>query len=188
MKPVSVSKTSNSKSLQDHLKGLSRQAVYVGIPTTTARDRTNQLLSMAGKIQAKKSTRRDKLLTEAAGNQLNNAELLFIFSKGSPATGQPPRSVIEAAIVAPNNREAISYELAEAAKAQLKGNAAEASRRLKRAGIAGANAAKSWFTDPRNGWAPNSQITIDHKGSDRPGIDTGAMRQAITSVTKVENE
>jgi phage gpG-like protein len=32
-----------------------------------------------------------------------------------------------------------------------------------------------------NGWAPNSPYTIAQKGSSRPGIDTGALRNSITA-------
>lgn len=190
MKPtVSVSKTSNYKSLQDRLKGLTRKAVYVGIPATTALDRQTQLLKMAGEITSKSPTsqkKKAKLLVASLEN-INNAELLFLFSKGSPARGQPARGVIEPAIVAPGNKEAIAFELSESAKASLKGDSAEAIKRLKRAGIAGQNASRKWFTDSRNGWAPNSQFTIDHKESDQPGIATGAMRAAITSVVKEDD-
>ena len=80
------------------------------------------------------------------------------------------------------------YELAQANKAQLDGDAEGAKRFLKRAGIAGENASKKWFTDPRNGWQPNAQRTIDAKGSSVPGIDTAAMQGAITSVVKEDTD
>jgi len=83
-----------------------------------------------------------KLVAAAAASTLNNAELLYVFSKGSPANHQPARPVIEPAIVADGNRQAISHELAQANKAQLDGDAEGAKRFLKRAGIAGENASK----------------------------------------------
>jgi len=129
-----------------------------------------------------------KLVAAAAASTLNNAELLYVFSKGSPANHQPARPVIEPAIVADGNRQAISHELAQANKAQLDGDAEGAKRFLKRAGIAGENASKKWFTDPRNGWQPNAQRTIDAKGSSVPGIDTAAMQGAITSVVKEDTD
>jgi len=186
MRPVTtVTKTSRSRSLQDRLKALSKQAVYVGIPTTTAQDRDAQLIKIASGSKNKK--RRGRAATVFVANDINNAEALYLFSKGSPATRQPPRPVIEPAISAPENAKAISYEIAQASKTFLNGDATEANKRLKRAGIAGSNASKRWFTDSRNGWAPNSPLTIALKGSNRPGIDTGAMRAAITYVTKVDS-
>ena len=104
MRPtISVTRTSNSKNLQASLKRVSSQAVYVGIPSTTAADRQQQLLKMAA--NGKKTA---KLVAAAAASTLNNAELLYVFSKGSPANHQPARPVIEPAIVADGNRQAIS--------------------------------------------------------------------------------
>lgn len=187
MKPtVTITKTSNRKKLQDRLKEVSKQAVYVGIPTTTIEDRLLAVLKKTSKVNYKSpnaSSRRLHMLTQAA-NEVNNAELLYIFSKGSPLNHQSPRPVIEPAIVAPGNKEAIAYELSQATKAVLDNKPGEAKKRLKRAGIAGQNASRKWFTDPRNGWAPNAPKTVTLKGSSRPGIDTGIMRSAITYVVK----
>lgn len=191
MKPtVSVKKTSQSAKLLANLRGLTKKAVYVGIPTTSVNDRIDQLLDMTNKLSGnntRSKNKKKKLITAAiktAANQVNNAELLYIFSKGSPVNNQPPRPVIEPAIIAKGNKEAISYELGQATKAQLDGNFPEVKRRLKRAGMAGQNASRKWFTDSRNNWAPNSPVTIAAKGSDVPGIDTAAMRKAITYVVK----
>lgn len=187
MRPtISVVHTSNSKKFQDRLKRISRQAVYVGIPATTAEDRQKQLIKMASGTKSIK--KRTKLIAASASTDLNNAELLYIFSKGSPANHQPARPVIEPAIAADGNREAISFELAEANKAELDGRHDDAMRFLKRAGIAGSNASKKWFTDSRNEWPPNAPRTIAEKGSDRPGIDTAAMQGAITYVTKEDTD
>jgi hypothetical protein len=185
MRPtLSVSKThtNKSKNLQANLKKIKSQSVYLGIPSTSVADRTRQLVGMAATAPGAK--KKEKLLAEAAANRVNNAEVLYIFSKGSPGNKQPARPVLEPSVVADGNREAIAHELSLAAKAQLDGNSSEARKRLKRAGIAGENAAKGWFTDSRNNWAPNSPRTIIAKGSDRPGIDTTAMLGAITSVIK----
>lgn len=142
------------------------------------------------------------------GGHINNAELLFIFTNGSPARHQPPRPVIEPAIMAPGNKEPIARELEEAAAAWLHHEPKKALQFLKRAGTAARDASKAWFTDPRNNWAPNAPSTIRaklaHLGPKRsreahaliaaqggdttgvvvPGIDTGAMRKAITYVVR----
>jgi hypothetical protein len=187
MRPtISVTQSKSSINLQARLKELSDQAVYVGIPTTTAKDRQTQLTNMinATSANSKKGREKRSRLAILAAENVNNAELLYIFSKGSPATGQPPREVIEPAIVASGNKEAISFELAEVTKAILDANPSLAKTHLRRAGMAGQNASRKWFTDGRNGWAPNAPMTVALKGSDRPGIDSGAMRKAITYVIK----
>jgi hypothetical protein len=143
-------------------------------------------MKIAGNIPTQNKTKKARVVKAAAAD-VNNAELLYIFSKGSPANSQPPRPVIEPAIVAEGNKEAISHELAKATKATLQGNEQEASSRLKRAGIAGQNASRAWFRDSRNGWPPNAEKTIREKGSDRPGIDTGAMRDSIVYVVREDS-
>jgi hypothetical protein len=104
--------------------------------------------------------------------------------KDSRLRGIPARPVIQPAIQAEGNKQAIAEELKQAGAAQLQGDPEKATRFLRRAGTTGANAAKAWFTDARNNWAPNAPATIRRKGSSRPGINTGAMRRAITWVVK----
>ena len=116
--------------------------------------------------------------------EISNAELLFIFTNGSPLHGQPPRVVIEAAIEAEPTCMLIAKQLAKASTAALDGDEAGMMDALDRAGQIGESASKRWFTDPRNGWAPNADSTIRAKGSERPGIDTGQMRRAITHITE----
>jgi hypothetical protein len=119
-----------------------------------------------------------------ADSDVTNAELLFIHTKGSMVRNIPARPVIEPAIAASGNREIISREVANASQAAMHGDVTKMMNGLKRAGIAGQNASRKWFTDSRNHWAPNSPRTIKNKGSDRPLIDTGALRAAITYVVK----
>jgi hypothetical protein len=57
---------------------------------------------------------------------------------------------------------------------------------LNRAGQVAENAARNWFVNPKNGWAPNAPSTIRRKGSDKPGIDTGEMRKALTHLVVEE--
>lgn len=120
------------------------------------------------------------------GEPIGNAALMFILTHGSPLHGIPATPVIEPAIAADGNRQIISGELKDGAKALLDRNATQATASLRRAGTAGSNAAKAWFTDPRNNWPPNKPSTIRRKGSDRRNIDTGALRRAITFVLRQE--
>jgi hypothetical protein len=219
---ASFERISQSQILKQRLNMLAAKAVYVGIPASSANDRSKKLLSMAGTLTGKSTTSRKRkgILERAADRKITNAELLFIFSKGSPIRNQPPRPVLEPAIEADGNRQAIAAELAAATKATMDGETGEATRRLKRAGVVGANAARGWFTDVRNGWAQNAPSTIRAKlekmrsgkkqnqafaildaaqtgarmpqvgqnplldSINTPGVDTGAMRAAITWVLK----
>lgn len=175
---IIVARKSGATALSARLKNLTKMAAYVGVPSSTSKDRSAQLLGMAGSV----SPKRKRQLAKAAQSDITNAETLFLLSKGSPARRQPPRPVIEPAVAAPDNAKAIGFELAESARANLAGDSDAALKRLKRAAMAGQNAARKWFTDPRNNWAPNAPSTIKRKGSDRPGIDTGATRAAIIGI------
>lgn len=94
---------------------------------------------------------------------IGNAQLLYILTNGSPVRGLPATPIIEPAIEAPDNRERIEKILRQAAEAELAGQHQEALDLMARAGTAGANAAKRWFTDPRNGWPANALSTINRK-------------------------
>ena len=114
------------------------------------------------------------------GSVINNAEALFIFSKGSPLRGQPPRPVLEPAVEA--NKQLITKHLEAAASAVLEQKPEGAERELKRAGIIASNAAKRRLS--KEFLAPNAPSTIRHKGSDTPGVDLGEMRRAISYVIR----
>lgn len=180
---ITLATRSGAGALAKRIAGLTNMAALVGVPSSTSRDRAEQLERMAGSAKGK---RQKKLSKAAAANDVTNAETLFLLSKGSPLRGQPPRPVIEPAIQAEGNREAIANEIALSAKANVQGDKKTALLRLKRAALAGQNAARKWFTDPRNHWAPNAPATIARKGSDRPGIDTGATRAAIIGIVSEE--
>lgn len=158
MKPsVSIRKTSALGPLDERLRKLERKDVLVGIPQQNA-------------------SRKD--------GKINNAELLYVLSQGSVLQHIPPRPVLEPAIQAADNKRNISAELKQAAQGVLEGRPEDASRHLELAGQVGENAAKRWFTDPRNAWQGNAPATIKAKGSDRPMIDTGELRRAITHVVE----
>ena len=140
------------KALKQRLQEIARKQVYVGVPE----DKT------------------------ARNDEMTNAGLVYLHTNGSALAGEPARPIIEPAIRARDNHDRITAELKRAAQAALDDDPAESAERLNRAGLLGANAAKRWFTDPRNNWAPNSPATIARKGSDSPLIDTGQMRRSIT--------
>jgi hypothetical protein len=111
-----------------------------------------------------------------------NAQKLFIFSKGSPINKTPPRPLLEPSIEA--HSAEISELMAQASIAELNGFDEESSRLMKQAGEVAASGAKDWFYDSRNGWARNAPRTIKNKGFDSPGIDSGDMRESIDSWLK----
>lgn len=179
---ITVARKSGVASLTKRIAGLTKTSALLGVPANGVK-RRDQLIEMAGKT---KSKRKQERIKQAAKQDVTNAELLFIHTKGSPARGIPARPVLEPAVEADGNKQAIAHELASASKAALEGNKNEQLKRVGRAGMAGQNAARKWFTDPRNGWEQNTPATIAEKGSDKPLIDTGALRAAITYVVQEE--
>jgi len=180
--PVTVLKTNNSGGFLKRLKAIGTLATYVGIPSDSPVERAKQLAFKASlKTKTIRRTRAAKLLKR---NTIGNAHALYIFSKGSQLRAQPPRPVIEPALLAPGNKERISAKIAESSLAFAKGQNYISKQLLASAGAMGAKASRDWFTDSRNNWAPNSASTIAHKGFDSPGIDTGTMVSAITHIEK----
>jgi hypothetical protein len=180
---ITIARKSGATALAKRMVGLSKLAAYVGVPAAGRDARTQQLLNMAGKTTSKKKKAR---LKKAASGDVNNAELLFIHTNGSPINKVPARPVIQPAIEAGGNRQAIASELVASVKATLSGDKETAEKKMLRAALAGQNAARKWFTDGRNGWAPNTPATVKRKGSDRPLIDTGALRASIVGVVREE--
>ena len=99
--------------------------------------------------------------------EVTNAGLLFIHTNGSPIRHIPARPVIEPSIEA--NHEVLEDGLHEVSSLILDGKTADANQMLKKVGTLGANGAKKWFTDPRNGWRQNSPETIRRKLSKLTG-------------------
>ena len=178
---ITIGRKSGAAAMLKRVAGLTKLAAYVGVPSATSHDRQQQLLAMAGKTNSKKKKAK---LQKAALGDVTNAELLFIHTKGSPINHIPARPVLQPAIEA--NKDSINHEINASIKASLAGDKALAQKKMMRAALAGQNAARRWFTDPRNGWAPNTPGTIKAKGSDQPLIDTGALRASIVGVVREE--
>lgn len=179
---ITVARKSGAAAFAKRVAGLTKLAAYVGVPASGRDARTRQLLDMAGKAGKKKAAK----LKQAATTDVTNAELLFIHTNGSPARHIPARPVLQPAVEAEDNKKKISNEISASIKATLSGDKEVAEQKMLRAAIAGQSAAQKWFTDPRNNWAKNAPSTIKAKGSDRPLIDTGALRAAIKGVVREE--
>lgn len=102
---------------------------------------------------------------------------MYIHSHGSPIWSIPPRPVIEPAIEA--DKKVMGDLLKDVIMAGLNGDLALAEENLRKVGIEGQTVSQEYFTNPNNGWAKNSPLTIKKKGSSNPLIDTGALRQSI---------
>jgi hypothetical protein len=165
--------------LRGSLDKLVRSSVYVGVPETTASDRQAQILKL---LSSAKGAKRKAHLAAAAKLLINNAQAVFLATMGSPLRHRPPRPIIEPAIEDPENKKLISDELMMAATASFEGRKDDVAKYLKRAGLLAETLVKTWFTSPKNHWAPNAPSTIRRKGSSRPNIDTAAMQKAITSI------
>jgi hypothetical protein len=116
------------------------------------------------------------------GKPYSAAYQMYIQAHGSALWKTPPRPVLEPSIE--HNKDAISQQLGKVAKVALSGN--DPNSELQKAGMMAQNFARDWFTNPANLWPPNAESTIKKKGSDRPMIDQGELRRAITYVVKDE--
>jgi hypothetical protein len=156
---ASVTKNdANYQAIVEAVAFLKKHEVCIGVPENTA-------------------GRRDE-----KGTPVNNAELLFIHTNGSPVNNIPPRPVLEPAIKA--NQDRVSDNLKKAVDAAVDGNKGAILPALEAAGMDGQNIARNFFTDSRNAWEPNKPATIKRKGSARPLIDTDEMRKSITYVVR----
>jgi len=184
---VTAVSNNNTRILSDALKQILNKNVYVGIPSEN---------------------------TARSGEEITNAELLFIQSNGarSPAMigemdtsmktgktyseahalylqehGSPLMRIPARPVIEPAidaNKEPIGNMMGKAYQAALSGDTSAYDANLNKAGMMGSDAAKGWFENPANGWPPNAPSTIKAKGSSEPLIDTGAMRKAITYVIR----
>lgn len=189
-----LDKTNDVKKLLDDL---AKKQVYVGIPDGSDNDRaaaagnkesgagiTNAELLYIHTHGIRDKEMRDEMNPKVESGEMpySKAYQLFLHTHGSPLWQSPPRPVIEPAIAYGPNKEAISKQLQKVATTALDGQ--DPSVELQKAGMLGQNIAREWFTNPANGWAPNSPATEERKGSDQPLIDTGELRRSIIYVVK----
>lgn len=110
------------------------------------------------------------------GTPYSVAFQMYEQSHGSMLYQIPPRPVIEPAIE--NSKFDLADLLAQSAQDAAEGNDTDQS--LTAVGMQAVEEVQNWFDNPKNGWAPNSPVTVKAKGSSQPLVDTGALRQAIT--------
>lgn len=112
-------------------------------------------------------------------DKIDNATLLAIMEHGSPVKNIPPRELLRP--VLEKHIDKIKEYFNEIYKCLLEGNEKGADALMTRLALQVETWGKSYFTED-NGWAPNSPITIKRKGSDKPLIDTGSLRQSIKGI------
>lgn len=166
---------------------LKKRHIYVGVPQEKASRQSGEinnaeLVYIHTHGIRRKSMREEMKKNMAKGMKYSKAYELYIASHGSPLWHAPPRPIIEPAIEA--NKERISKELSKLYQAANEGNGESLERAIRRVGLLAQNKVRAWFTDPQNGWAPNSPKTIHMKGSSKPLIDTGNLRKSIVYVVR----
>jgi hypothetical protein len=145
--------------------------------------------------------------SERKSDEMNNATLLAIHSKGSPLRGIPARPIIEPALEASGNKEKISADLKLISEAMINRDKALAERLMNLTGQDAVNIVLDWFTDPRNNWPPDKEATVKAKikkaykdkkkvkqtikkylageeGINQTLVDTAQMKKAITYVIR----
>lgn len=136
---------------------------------------------------------------EENGEHINNAELGFIHTMGSPIMNIPARPFIEPAIKEEKTLDRITRHMKEAANMAVSLNLAEARNSMDKAGFIAENAVKAYIVDSSH-FVPNAPLTIyggwarnkvsgkmfytPGKHSTKPLIDTGALRQSVTHVIR----
>jgi hypothetical protein len=109
---------------------------------------------------------------------LTNADVGFMLEFGSKLRKQPARSWLIEPIA--RNIEKIAMETkAFFEKSVTNGDPIMF---LKQLGIAAEKYIELAFDEGGPGWAANAPMTVEKKGSDRPGINTGQLRRAVASV------
>lgn len=159
--------------------------VYVGIPEEEA-SRGNDAINNAELAYIHThgirtgSMRQEMQPAIDAGNPYSKAYEMYIQEHGSPLWQSPPRPIIEPAIK--KHKDPIADKLKQALQSGLNGDSQGARDGLEKAGLFASGKVKEYFTDPDNGWPDNSPATVAAKGSDRPLVDTGNLRDSITYV------
>ncbi len=183
---VKVTVKDNTDMVKKALDAIKDMQVYVGVPEEDSsredEEITNAELAFLMTNGVRQRPMRKEMEADVEKRGYHAAYDMYIQSHGSPLWQTPPRPIIEPAIE--DDKEVLSDLLGEALKAALEGDQDKALEYLNKAGLEGQAASQDWFTNPKNGWDPNAQSTIDAKGSDKPNIDTGDLRKSITYIVK----
>jgi hypothetical protein len=186
---VKISQNINKQNeVYQAIQALNNMQVLVGIPqekSSRKGDITNPELAYIHTHGIRRKQMIEEMEREMdKGTPYSKAYQMYLQANGSPLWRSPPRPIIEPAIEEKETKEAIADQFRKAAKKALDGDKSGAEKDLEKAGMIGQNAARKWFVNPNNNWPPNSDSTIEGKGSDKPLIDTGELRKSITYVVR----
>ncbi len=189
---VMVTKDLTNDLLQS-LKELNSKKICIGVPAEDNAERQSnekERITNAQLLYIHTNGIRDKSMIKAmqhdisSGTSYSKAYEFYVHEHGSPLWHSPPRPVLAPAIE--NSKDKIAEQMKQAFQSVLNGG--NVSNELGKVGMLGQNIAREWFTNPDNKWAANSPLTVKKKGSDKPLIDTGALRASITYVIRNDSE
>ena len=115
------------------------------------------------------------------GEPVNNAELAYLLSTGSPADNLPARPFLIPGVE--QSLPLITKTMEAGGAAALSGNQKAADETLARAGILASNSVKRYVLDSSH-FAPNAPLTVKLKGSDKPLIDKSELLRSVTYVVR----
>lgn len=158
-----------------------KKVVKYGIPKET-----NKREIKEETVEVKHRGKNGRIYTrkERVTGGLSNANILALMEAGSPVNNIPPRVLLEA--VHNKYKEKINKYFEKIFASLLAGNESQADMLMEELALRMQTWTQKFFTDEDNNWAPNAPSTIKAKGSARPLIDTGALRQAIRAVVMKE--
>jgi hypothetical protein len=184
--------TDNSHKILESLKKIKELDVLVGIPQEKSSRKGQEITNVelaflhSKGFKSPKSALLGSYKKRFEGNKRKGKALAamqaYFMEKGDPYWHVPARPFLEPALKA--NKDALLKQQDNILKAALNGDYAKAEIEAEKLGILASNFVREWFTDPRNGWAENHPLIVALKGSARPLIDTGALRQAVTYVLR----
>ena len=112
--------------------------------------------------------------------EINNPTLAAILEHGSPANNLPARPFLESGLETGKDRLSRIMELG--IRRTLDGDSDGIAWALESAGVEGASLVQRKMI--QGPFAPNAPSTIKRKGSSRPLIDTGQLRQSVSYVVR----
>lgn len=178
-----------SVNLLEPLKELQNKKVCIGVPQEDNIERSgsaHERITNAQLLYIHTNGIRDKSMINSmqhdikSGKPYSKAYEMYVHEHGSPLFKTPPRPVLVPAM--DNSKDKVAEQLKLAFQAVLDGS--NVLNELSKVGMLGQDIARKWFTDPDNKWEANSPLTIKKKGSNKPLIDTGALRESITYVIR----
>lgn len=144
------------------VRALTEKEVLIGVPSTTAgRDDT----------------------------PINNAEIGYLMEFGSPAQNIPPRPFLVPGVEAAQAK--VIPHLKQAGVSALEGKAGSVDQGFEAAGMIAASAVKQKITEgPFTPLAPRTIAARRARGktSEKPLIDTGQLRRAVTYVVRKKKD